>query len=404
MYCQMTFLARVGWQVAAVMSLFACKADRLPQSATSSSEPTVVAEAFDPEIEAGRRFIRSARPPLEEVAPVPPSPAAVPDLTKFELLAAAPLPPSPLPPYSIRDYAAEVEAALGTFATFDVFQAGTVIPITRDDVEPAAGEHTATDVCDRPVWLGLGTDGQCVPYSRVGILPGTKPQVVWVFIARRYKIRTDPAEKLFEDVAVIGHHRLTGDTAFFQMLDRSGKDGRRVPSPWEPADATPPGQLTADDFWLSPADTAGINCHQCHDSDPFIHSPYLRQVTVATPAGTRTLVPPIRQGPYRFVGSRFFTAWPAPRHFKLQNNACVQCHRMGTQRSSDTFLRWSTGTSRGWTTSSYDHYPQSHWMPLHEAEALTEADWEAKFRPDIQQLASCSADPTQPACRVSGLP
>jgi hypothetical protein len=315
--------------------------------------------------------------------------------------------------YTIADYAREVAAELGTIPSFSVFEQGTVIPITLDDIETPSGQHSARSACDRPALLGLGREGQCVPYSRIGRLQGTdpvtglvNPDVQWVFIARRYKIRTDPNNPIFEDVAIIGHNKRTGATAFFQMLDENGKNAARVPSPMEPASQTPSGAPTAAEFWLLPSQTADIGCNRCHDSDPFVHTPYIDQVrTVSSTGVSRPVVPSNPTGKYRFIGSQAFTDWRAPEHFDLEDNSCVSCHRIGTQASSESFAKWATGEASTMQLSPrYRSYPNSHWMPPEEAEFMSSDDWNVQYQQSVLQLLSCNQNPAQAACRVKPIP
>lgn len=315
--------------------------------------------------------------------------------------------------YTIHDYAKEVAAELGTFPSFSVFDKGVVIPITLNNLEISSGQHTDSTECDRPALLGLGTDGQCVPYSRIGRLQGINPStgladsnIQWIFIARRYNIKTDPNDPLFEDVAIIGHNKSTGFTAFFQMLDPvNGKNATRVPSPFESTEQTPSGALTAEDFWLPPARTAAIGCNRCHDSDPFIHTPYVDQVRVGSGGASGPIVPSNTRGRYRFLGSKAFTAWAVPQHFDPEDNFCVGCHRIGTSASSESFAKWATGEEFPLQLSTaYRTYPYSHWMPPEDAESMSSEDWNTLYRQSVLQLLSCYENPAQAACRVKPIP
>jgi hypothetical protein len=312
--------------------------------------------------------------------------------------------------YTISDYAKEVAAKLGPIPSFNVFENGVIIPITLNDVELPAGLHSPSGKCDRPVLLPLGSDGQCVPYARIGRLPGTNPQtgeldpdIQWVFIARRYKIRTNPDDPTFEDVAIIGHNRKTGATAFFQMLDtQNGKNATRVPSPMEKAAETPAGFPTAQEFWLPPARTAQIGCNRCHDSDPFVHSPYVNQVLTGD---QEQVVPSDPYGPYTFIGTRAFTAWDAPQQFVPDSNACTACHRIGVNYSSGSFAQWAAGElAPSQLSATYGSYPSSHWMPPGEAEKRTPKEWEDLYRNSVYQLLSCHETPSQPGCNKQGIP
>ena len=306
--------------------------------------------------------------------------------------------------YTIEDYAREAVEKLGPIPSFNVFEIGQVIPITLNDVEIPAGQHIVNGECDRPALLGLGSDGQCVPYSRIGRLPGIdpvsgepNPNIQWIFIARRYKIKLEN-DPFFEDVAIIGHHKETGFTAFFQMLDEdNGKDATRVPSPMESISETPPGAQTAKDFWLSPTNTAGIRCNRCHDSNPFIHTPYINQVKL-TPEENTPIVPSDKKGSYSFIGSQGFSGWEKPLHFKPTGNICTECHRIGIQNSINQFLNWSTGMSIPEGLSpTYQNYPKSHWMPPN-AEATIE-EWNSLYKQSIEQLISCREIPNQEVCQ-----
>jgi hypothetical protein len=312
--------------------------------------------------------------------------------------------------YTIGDYAKEVAAELGPIPSFSILEKGEAIPITLDDVEVASGQHSASGECDRPALLGLGSDGQCVPYSRIGRLPGLSPasgqpdpNIQWIFIARRYKIRANPDDPIFEDVAIIGHHRQTGFTAFFQMLDTiNGKDASRIPSPMEPASETPGGFPTAEEFWLPPVQTAGIGCNRCHDSDPFIHTPYVDQVRIKSGAGSLVpIVPSSAKGHYKFVGSQAFTSWKKPNQFKPAGNLCITCHRIGTSASSESFAQWATGdTFPSQLSKAYKTYPNSHWMPPGESESMTKEEWGTLYKSSLLQLLSCNQNSAQAVCKL----
>jgi hypothetical protein len=377
-------------------------------------------QQFPAEMRAVLKAQRAAGPPVLEPfsAPAPRAPELA-GVSEFELLRLFTLqervsqiqqfPPSGAAAgapaaYEIEDYAKEVEASLGPLPSFNVFEKGTLIPITLNDVELVSGQFSPTGECDRPALLGLSTDGQCVPYSRIGRLPGINPKdgkpdpnIQWVFIARRYKIRADANDPIFEDIAIIGHHILTGETAFFQMLDHNGKDGTRVPSPMEAPGATPAGHPTAREFWLSPTQTAAaIGCNRCHDNGPFIQDPYVNQVSI---------VPSDPKGHYKFIGSQAFSTWSAPAQFKPVGNQCTSCHRIGTAAGSESFTQWASGEALPRQLSSaYQRYPQSHWMPPDEAATLTKDEWDTLYHQSVLQLISCNQNPTQPACRLQAVP
>ncbi|HSI13366.1 MAG TPA: hypothetical protein VK961_15050, partial [Chthoniobacter sp.] len=283
-----------------------------------------------------------------------------------------------------------------------------VVPMTKDGVVIPDGQHLGS-VCDKPPLLPLGSSaeaGQTVPYTRLGRIPTTTPNVMWVFIARRYKIRTE-MDPLFEDVAIIGHNRVTGRTAFFQHLS-DGTDATRVPSPMEPAAETPAGKIKAKDFWLSPQSTASINCFQCHDADVWIHTSFIDQVSFG--GGVQFMVPPGPLGaaeeppkphPYSFIGSQFFTSWPNPmKHLKPANNECISCHRVGTEwRDTHLYLVATGRPVPGFPglriSASAKTYPNSHSMPLNASQTMSQQEWDTHFKASVDQIISFKTDPSQ---------
>lgn len=314
----------------------------------------------------------------------------------------------------INSHGDECIAAIGPIPPFSCLD-GATIPITVNGVEPAAGQYTRGMSCDRPVQLGLSDDGQCVPYARIGQLPSFNAagiadrDVSWIYICRRYKIRQDPAYPNFEDVAIVGHKKSTGATCFFQTLSEGkglpdGIRATRVPPPSERSDATPAGEVQAREFWFSPRDTASIKCYTCHDSDPWVHTPYIDQVKGRAGDVNKPIVPdaptiddPLR---YTFVGSQHFTDWPPPTHFKPKDNRCVTCHRIGPFASSGVFTDYAIGLRTDNTSNAFKQYPRSHWMPPGQASAMEEVEWNDAYKSSADQIRSCRQDSSQAACKL----
>jgi len=332
------------------------------------------------------------------------------------------LPALAIAQYTIRDHGLECEREIGPIPPFSCIADGQIIPIARNG-QPVTS-HVPHQKCDSPPLLGLGgSDGQCVPYSRVGTLPGknaggaTDPDIQWAFICRRYSLRADPNDPKFEDVAVVGHNRKTGATCFFQMLHDvdHGLDATRVPPPSEAPEATPPGSTKAADFWLRPEQTASIQCNNCHDNDAFIHTPYIDQVTKVVNGSTVPLVPPgpnLKASPpeksrYRFIGAPFQESvaapwrWPKPMRLQPLGNACTTCHNIGEHKSCNYFSSIAGGQINPTDVSQYGStWPHSHWMPPDiESSGMTENDWKLDFAASLKQISDCCTDPFAAVCR-----
>ncbi|MGE0172485.1 MAG: hypothetical protein AB7T49_06870 [Oligoflexales bacterium] len=323
---------------------------------------------------------------------------------------------------------------------------GKIIPITKDGVEVPFGQHQPRDRCDNQIYLGLGEQGQCVPYARLGRLQ-TKPDVETVFICRRYKIgnkvvqrdgggarkveeHIPPDVPLFQDVAIVQHNIKTGETCFFQALSGfqpQNRDlpGARIPPPDEeevPQDikqkyaSLPLKQqpTKAASFWLKPSDPGddpvrrqdpfepqrwvirGFQCVKCHDSDPFIHSPYVSQLNYTFPeghpmAGRNDKMVPCDPGPsssipkpecvtlkngvnyskgrYSQLHKKRQKWWPSSYHIAPKNDdTCVRCHRIGSMETCGTFVKDSIGGMNvypNYVTNYGKLFPESHWMPIH---------------------------------------
>ncbi len=376
------------------------------------------AEQWSP-ISPNTEDVFEAEPPL-----IPPDKLALLNEAQTEGFAMAPT------SYTIHDYAREVRAELGPLPVdhFNVLD-GEILPITADGAVPAS--YSINTKADRPPLLPLGLYdqfGQSVPYSRIGRFDGVDPNtgnpdldVMWAFIARRYRIRSDPNDPLFEDVAIIGYNARTGATAFFQMLkdNYAAIDATCVPSPMAKSENLPPGCPTVEEFWLPPSVTASIKCNECHSADPFIHTPYVDQVTFTDNLGLESVIVPSVPGrnmPYWFVGTEAFTNWPQPKQFRAvgldQNgqevdNRCIKCHRIGYGDKGNYLVRWAAGEvpPAPWKISdSYSKYPNSHWMPPEASHRITINKWNTRYKSSIEKLKECFVNPTQTDCNLQPTP
>lgn len=245
-----------------------------------------------------------------------------------------------------RSYTTNVEDALGIFRNIHLYEktpsrweriSGKYLPITvKDEVPEEYHPHMRSD---RPMMLpttfeGWEEDeGQSIPYGVVGRIPGSNPEVQWVFLARHYLVK-DPVTYLnsfasLRDVAVIGHHPRTGATAFFQFYDPPDpKPAATIISPWSSG-----GQ----DFWNDVTWMSGVDCAQCHSADPFIHTPWINQAKIDKRPGQafpESVVPSNPLGPFHYipadVGDRnILEDWD--KHLvqlDAPKNVCTTCHRI----------------------------------------------------------------------------
>lgn len=286
--------------------------------------------------------------------------------------------------------------------------AGEEIPITVNGKPVPPQPAPAT--CDRPSLLPQpDAQSPCVPGSRALVL--RDDQTAQVSAICRKQVARPAGSPLFDEINVISHSLKNGKTCWFTakaqapLTEAAGIDGRWVPSPStlarRPQPPSPAGQasvraLPADKLWLTPAQVANSQpaCIRCHDSGPFMYSPYIAQTTQ---------LPGDPLGAYepKAIGEDFKKAWASLHAFGIttRGNTCTACHRVGNMNSCQVAMAQSTGSAPQAGGDAWSKkYPQSHWMSpgnLH-----SQAQWNAQFADSLKQLAACCENPKGAGCQV----
>ena len=295
--------------------------------------------------------------------------------------------------------------------------------VTLDDGTVKTLTGTSQDQCDRPAYLGTNRK-QCLPDSRIGRLPLVEGHeaVDTVVICRRYFLTTPDSpvgtkshRSNFADVAIVQHDNNSGDTCWFQMLaTSSGKIATAVPSPSVDSQVEPEKAARAADFWLTPRETANIDCTSCHDSGPFMYSPYLNHPDLVFSANhpvfagqpvvpQKTLKPEeARKQPYRSLGKEF-SRWPgltAVEPINPRAKECVACHRIGERQTCDLWVADAIGKRlhhsayrSDWSKNQFDHRV---WMPVigyKNLDAVDEQKWSQHFELSAEEIAYCCNNP-----------
>ena len=226
-------------------------------------------------------------------------------------------------PETAFEYAKLVEPELGVPPKVDLAKA-IEIPVYVNGVK-TLGELPE---CDNPTLLGKVTMSGSMIQRYEGKTAEGKllPDVVWVAFARH------AGNKLLGSVQMIGYHRKTGATAFFESCDAL--------EPWVHADPKTT-RLTGVMPWID--DPKGFNrayrvpgdvqCVQCHQNEPFITDSFINAAKIP---GTDEPVIPIldRDAPYYVIGG---DQWDM-RTLHIQGNACFDCHRVG-MATVELFMR-----------------------------------------------------------------
>jgi hypothetical protein len=281
-------------------------------------------------------------------------------------------------------YAHACRVAIGDVADFSCGD-GAIVPVTVNNrsVRPTKGME-----CDRPALLfnGKHSVGQCVPNSRILSLSTGIAQVA---VMCRQKLIRRADSLTFDEIDVIAHNPITGATCWFQATGqgRAPVDGTKVLSPTRD---------TTSGFWNTPEATVHEGCGNCHDSGPFIFSPFVGQVWDRMPRDPF--------GPYFHVdpGQVGFDKWPrkalAPR-----DNTCLGCHRIGVGETCGSLTRWMTGRAVPTGADAWARtWPGSHGMPPNPD--MTPRGWHELYAASVDQVLSCCKDPTQKSCRTTSIP
>jgi hypothetical protein len=208
-------------------------------------------------------------------------------------------------------------------------------------------------------------------------MPGSNPEVQGVFLVRQYDIKdtTDADFAHSPDMAVIGHHPRTGASAYLQFYDpERPKSSSIVRSPF--------GE-EGPDFW-SPIDSLAdsFRCQRCHTAGPFIHTPWINQVTIGEGAAKEAMVPSDPVGPFFFVDAEEaerFWSWDSALvaskgggHLNKPANHCTQCHRVapdmiGLNQNSTRYTGLDSADHNAFSIRSDGfqtaHFDSLYWMP-----------------------------------------
>ena len=300
----------------------------------------------------------------------------------------------------------------GDYGTYNCLDS-TAIPTTVTDADGNV-EYPNVQVsqCDNPQYIY----SLCEPNAVDGRTNG--PRVAsrrndqgthWVLLCRK----AQEAEGQYNDIAMIGHNPLTGRTCFFQNALYSRTDGLHVPHPGDTVQSEQSPQQSAS-LWdgIHGGLGSGIQCAECHDADPFVHTPW---IDGAVNEDRTPVIPRIgdhpdypvgyNAAPYYIVNTEG-QGWQMPKHLvSAQADACTECHRIGDHRWTRSWIRRLRGTDTAWTnitTESYRTFERTFWMPP-DLEGLTEHNFaDSEYGKAMEFIEQCGRDPS--ACEWAELP
>jgi len=302
----------------------------------------------------------------------------------------------------------------GDYATFDCLE-GTPIPTTVTDED---GNVTYPDeevaACDDPQYIY----SLCEPNAEDGVTNGPRVNqrtneegTHWVLLCRKAK----EEEGKYNDIAMLGHNPYTGKTCFFQNALYSRTDGLHVPHPADKVESEGSPEQSAS-LWsgIQGGIGSGIQCAKCHDSDPFIHTPW---IDGAKDDNGDPVVPKMgidedfglgyNDSPYSIVNAAG-QGWSMPKHLLSEEAAaCTKCHRIGDGRWATDWFDRLEGLDDAWTkkvapaSQTFEH---TFWMPP-ELDGLDAESWnESEFASAMAFIRDCAANPEKAECEWGELP
>ena len=302
----------------------------------------------------------------------------------------------------------------GDYATFNCLDA-TPIPtnVTLSDGNVTHPETTVS-ACDEPEYIYSLCEASAVPGRVNGprvTSASNEDGTHWVLLCRK----AQASEGAYNDIAMIGHNPYTGKTCFFQNALYQQTDGLHVPHPADKVVSEASPQESAS-LWegLHGGLGSGIQCASCHDSDPFIHTPW---IDGALKANGDTVVPKMgldedfqlgfNKAPYTIV-NQVEQGWTMPKTLASpEAAACTKCHRIGNGRWAEGWLDRLQNKDSSWTaivSAEHRKFEHAYWMPP-EVQSLDEATWpESEYGKALAFIRHCGQNKSAPECLWEELP
>lgn len=250
--------------------------------------------------------------------------------------------------------------------------------------------------CNNPSLFG----GACSPGGRFGQLTHDRIHVKWICRRTTYTPQFSDPNHPFDAVAVIATNMKTGATCFW-----NDDTGTIAANDWPSMDVTHANPPELEKFAKHFDVSQGAGCIYCHDSQPFLYSPYLKRAGWKTDA--------YRTSPYARV---LMQGSPAQIGYKMlvsrEANACISCHRIATGRTCMSWVSDAMGNTKeyGYEKSVLDALDQTviedgqklkrpgpnwklaYWMPPSVgASTDTWEQWHAKYGKAKDTVLKCCA-------------
>ncbi len=247
-------------------------------------------------------------------------------------------------------------------------------------LEPSLPEATA---CANPSLL----TGSCQQGSKIGQLQNGDVMMRW--ICRDPYLDLDGA-LVYRDMGLIGQNVRTGVACFWDDIDNITHDDDMPPL--DLMEASDQERARHQEVFYF---TDGEGCKGCHDHDPFIYTPYLQSaewITVAVDKSPYALVN--LDGTLRATGNLHLIS--------PQANACLACHRIGSQDTCARIAQDSVGLNkdgayeqqvRDAAQPGSPHWKLAYWMPTASAPVADFATWTGLFGAARDHILACCAAP-----------
>jgi hypothetical protein len=296
----------------------------------------------------------------------------------------------------------------GDYGTYNCLDS-TPIPmtVTADNGTVNAPQMGVESKCDNPQYIYSLCEAGPRVASRTND-QGTR----WVLLCRKSVAESGNggsySSSKFNDIAMIGTNPFTGKTCFFQNALYQKTDGAKVPHPGD--------KVKSSNLWagVHGGIGSGIQCGECHDTDAFIHTPW---IDGAKDQNGRPVIPKMGIDPDFAIGAndtpyaivnRKGQGWTMPKHIVSDAaNACTKCHRIGDGRWAKSWMTRLEGTDTAWTGITTNHGNKAenkYWMPTDHVFA-SDTEWNASpAKAAIDFIQGCASNPSGAGCDWKPVP
>ncbi|MEQ1546313.1 hypothetical protein [Methyloglobulus sp.] len=290
---------------------------------------------------------------------------------------------------SIQYYAKQCNKIAGISINDFSCEDGKEIPI-----ETKKNKDNLSQPCNNPSLLGKGNP--CMTGSKLGMLTFNDDAIV-IFICRKFN-DSRATDGLYDEVAIIQHNKKSGATCWYQSdLKPSAPIPPNIKSPKDSDFVDEKNQIK----WELPSNLEKhAKCVNCHTNDPFVGTPYIKNILEDFLRKNKYTYEDRIQGAYWSP----YLEWNNLKHVEFLKESsgkqCTSCHRIALNPANENTCQRFLSESLGLKDETHPNIPRINaFMPPHNRDNLTIE----KAKKILADIKSCCQEPDGERCKVSEL-